>query len=40
MTVTPTGTGVVRIDGVHLDYRDGLRFGSEDAGIHVVLTSG
>jgi len=38
MTATPTGSGTVRIDGVRLRYRDGLRLGDERTGVEVVLS--
>jgi hypothetical protein len=39
LAITPHQAGIVRVDGVHVRYRDGLRLGSAHTGIQVDTTT-
>ena len=36
LAVTPTRVGTVEVDGVTLDYQDGLRRGTQSVGVTIV----
>ncbi|WP_345718288.1 hypothetical protein [Angustibacter luteus] len=39
LTITPTRPGVVKVNGVRVSYRQGLRFGEQTTGPHLTVTS-